>query len=93
MDNTQDMDVDEDIYDFLPSVLRKYIIYYCRIYTSAKKFTDFLITGGQDPVLYEVSGKNILSSLHLNETIFRGMLPWHIGTYCACHIGTYFPLT
>lgn len=67
------MDIDEDIFDFLPSVLRKYIIYYCRIYSSVKNFTDFLLTGGRDPVLYEVSGKNILSSLHLNETIFKGI--------------------
>lgn len=69
-----EMDVDEDIYDFLPSVLRKYIIHYCRIFTSAKNFTDFLLTGGQDPVLYEVNGKNILSSVHLNDTIFKGNL-------------------
>ncbi|XP_055321469.1 uncharacterized protein LOC129577824 [Sitodiplosis mosellana] len=67
----QEMDIEEDIYDFLPSVLRKYIIHYCRIYTNAKTFADFILTGGRDAVLYEVNGKNILSSLHLNDTIFK----------------------
>lgn len=68
------MDVDEDIYEFLPSVLRKYMIYHGRIYTNAIYFTDFILTGGQDPVLYEVKGKEILSSIHLNTTIFKGNL-------------------
>lgn len=69
----QAMDTDEDIYDFLPFVLRKYIIHYCRIYSNAKTFTDFIVTGGRDPVLYEINGKNILSSLHLNNTVFKGI--------------------
>lgn len=68
------MDVDEDIYEFLPSMLRKYMIYHGRIYTNAKHFTDFIVTGGNDPVLYEIKGKQILSSLHLNTTIFKGKL-------------------
>lgn len=74
-----EMDTDVDIYGFLPSVLRKYIIHFCRIYTNAKTFTDFILTGGRDPVLYEVNGKNILSSVHLNDTIFKGI-------FCVKHI-------
>lgn len=69
----QEMDVDEDIFGFLPSVLRKYMIYHGRVYTNATSFTDFIITGGKEPVLYEVKGKQILSSVHLNSTIIKGI--------------------
>ncbi|XP_031617868.1 uncharacterized protein LOC116337438 isoform X2 [Contarinia nasturtii] len=74
MEKCQEMDVDEDVFDFLPSVLRKYMIYHCRIYTNAQHFSDFIITGGQDAVLYEVNGKNILSSFHLSDTIFKDIV-------------------
>lgn len=73
MENTQEMDIDADIFDFLPSILRKYMIYHCRIYTNAKHFSDFIVTGDKDPVLYEVNGKNILSSIHLSSSIIKGI--------------------
>lgn len=72
----QSMDVDEDVLDFLPSVLRKCMIYHSRVYTSAQNYSDFIITGGRNPVLYEVNGKHIQSSLHLNETAFTGIFAY-----------------
>lgn len=69
----QEMDVDGDIYDFLPTLPRKYMIYHGRVHTNARDFSDFILTGGQNPVLYEVKAKHILSSLHLNNSIFRGI--------------------
>lgn len=67
------MDVDEDIFDFLPTMVKKNMIYHGRIYVERDKFSDFAITGGNHPVLYEIIGKQILSSLQLNDTVFKGM--------------------
>lgn len=67
------MDVDEDIYDFLPFTVKANMIYHCRIYTSADEFSDFVITGGNRPVLYELAGRQILSSLQLDDDrLFKG---------------------
>lgn len=66
------MDVDEDIYDFLPTLVKNHMIYHCRVYTDRVKFSDFVVTGGNYPVLYEICGKQILSSLQLNDTVFKG---------------------
>lgn len=67
----QEMDVDEDVYDYLPSVVKRNMVYHDRIYTNAKCYSDFVVTGGQNPVLYDIKGKQILSSFHLN-TVFKG---------------------
>lgn len=69
----QEMDVDEDFFDFLPAMVKNNLIYHCRIYVGADKFSDFVVTGGNYPVLYEIIGKQILSSLQLNDTIFKGI--------------------
>lgn len=66
------MDVDEDIFDFLPTMVKKNMIYHCRVYIDRDKFSDFVITGGNYPVLYEIIGNQILSSLQLNDTVFKG---------------------
>lgn len=66
------MDVDEDIYDYLPYMLKKCMIYHCRIYTDSVNSSDFILTGGRNPVLYEVHGKQILSSFHLSNSVFKG---------------------
>lgn len=67
----QKMDVDEDAFDYLPTVVKQNMIYHNRIYTNANYFTDFVVTGGQDPILYDIKGKQILSAFHLN-IIFKG---------------------
>lgn len=69
----QEMDVDEDVYDFLPAIVKNNMIYHCRVYVGADKFSDFAVTGGNHPVLYEIVRKQIVSSLQLNGTIFRGL--------------------
>lgn len=66
------MEVGEDVFDYLPSVLKKYMIYYCRVYTNATTSSDFILTGGRNAVLYEIQGKQILSSFNLNSSIFKG---------------------
>lgn len=66
------MEVDEDIFDFLPAMVKKSMIYHCRVYIGVNKFSDFVLTGGNYPVLYEILGKQILSSLQLNGTILKG---------------------
>lgn len=68
----REMEVDEDIYDFLPLIAKKNMVYHCRIYTDVEKFSDFVLTGGKYPNLYEIVGKQILSSIQLNDTVFKG---------------------
>lgn len=68
------MEVDEDVFDFIPSVLRKNMVHHSRIYMSRHSFSDFIITGGRNPVLYEINGKNIFSSFQLSGTIFKGFI-------------------
>lgn len=70
----QEMVIDEDIFNFLPTVVKKNMVYHCRVYTDTVEFSDFVVTSGQYPVLYEINGKQILSSLQLNDTIFQGIL-------------------
>lgn len=66
------MDVDENVFVHLPSMLTKCMIYHCRVYTDPTNASDFILTGGRDPVLYEIQGKQILSSFHLKNSIFKG---------------------
>lgn len=73
MMKSEEMDVDGDVYGFLPTVLRKYMIYHDRVYLNAKDFSDFMLTGGKNPVLYEIKSKQILSSLNLNNSVFKGI--------------------
>lgn len=78
------MEVDEDIYDFLPAMVKKAMIYHRRVYIGVNKFSDFVVTGGNYPVLYEILGKQILSSLQLNDTILKGKnwIFWFVSLDC-----------
>lgn len=69
----QEMNVDVDVFEYLPAVVRANMIYHSRVYTDATIFSDFVLTAGQNPVLYEVNGKQILSTLQLTKTIFKGL--------------------
>lgn len=67
------MEIDDQSLYEIPSALKKYLIFKCRVYTSAKRFSDFILTGGSNPTLYEIKQKNILSSQRLREiAIFKG---------------------
>lgn len=68
------MEIDDQSLDEIPCTLKKYLIFKCRVYTSDNKFSDFILTGGSNPTLYEIKQKNILSSQQLREIgVFKGL--------------------